>query len=712
MIATAFVAAFLVMSQAVQKPPGVQRPIPPVPIQQPRLPQGVTHAGGEPDPVLVLEKQWAGSAALMPLLSAKDTPVSIYALRAIGRLQDPDLVPSLMTFATTAPTLQPHVARAIAQSLFKFDPAGNPALIDSVFNWLLPLASSARVQDADPYLVPLARIVWARSDQVHRAEHVFVDVMEKTADSPPMAGFYQDAVVGLELVAHLDSKTARFEDPTIERLASVVAKTAPNDGPMARFKAFGALLAAGAVDQATIKTALKDDFFEIRRRAVTILAGTSVPLGEDERISLILERLQDPSANVRFEAVRAYASRRAPRGCATLLDMLDDHDSHVVLKTLDAIGDACQTDEEVVKRLAAEVRTPPATGAWNRETHAFVALAKRSPDAASIVMGAFATHPNWWVRMYAVQAAAVLDDTVRLQKLAYDDNENVVNAALGQLHRMKVPDWDRAVVAALSRSDVQLLHTAAEMLKGLPQDDKLASPLVDALLRLTSEGKETSRDARVSLLEAIARHGNDASATRIETLLRDFDPVVASRTAEVMTHLTGKTAIAQPTPILRGWPQEFTDSDNCVAVELQSGPMFLMVLDLRDAPITVDRFLHLAVKDHYYDGTTIQRVEPNFVIQGGSPAANEYSGHHDFMRDEVAGVHTRGSVGLSNRGPNTNDAQFFVDLVDNSRLDYQYTVFAHVMNMDIVDAIEEGATIKTIKLLPGSGPQSPCARTR
>ena len=229
---------------------------------------------------------------------------------------------------------------------------------------------------------------------------------------------------------------------------------------------------------------------------------------------------------------------------------------------------------------------------------------------------------------------------------------------------------------------------------------------------MTKEGKETSRDARVVLLDAIGKHGTPTAANRIEPLLKDFDPIVASRSADVVTSLTEKKAMAQPAPVGRGWPQEFTDRDGCVAVELQSGPTFLMQLDPQDAPITVDRFLHLAVTDRYYDGTAIQRVEPNFVIQGGSPGANEYSGHHDFMRDEIAGGHVRGSVGLSNRGLNTNDAQFFVDLVDNSRLDYRYTVFAHVVNMDVVDAIEEGATIKTITLLSGSGVQSPCLTKR
>ena len=216
------------------------------------------------------------------------------------------------------------------------------------------------------------------------------------------------------------------------------------------------------------RTALKDDFFEIAAAPWSVLAGTSVPFDQAERIALIQERLQDASANVRFDAVRVYARRRAPQGCGPLLDMLADLDSHVVLATIDAIGDACPSDEDVFKRLVSEARTPPAFGPWNRETHAFVALAKRFPDAAAIAMGAFATHPNWWVRMYAVRAAVALSDIlVRLEALAYDANDNVVNAGALLAARHEGSKLDRAVVAALSRSDVQLLHTAAQMLKEL-----------------------------------------------------------------------------------------------------------------------------------------------------------------------------------------------------------------------------------------------------
>jgi cyclophilin family peptidyl-prolyl cis-trans isomerase len=70
------------------------------------------------------------------------------------------------------------------------------------------------------------------------------------------------------------------------------------------------------------------------------------------------------------------------------------------------------------------------------------------------------------------------------------------------------------------------------------------------------------------------------------------------------------------------------------------------------------------------------------------------------MRDEVGGSNVRGSVGLSTRGRNTGDAQFFVNLVDNPRLNYDYTVFATVFSqdMDVVDRIQEGDVMRSINL--------------
>jgi len=121
-----------------------------------------------------------------------------------------------------------------------------------------------------------------------------------------------------------------------------------------------------------------------------------------------------------------------------------------------------------------------------------------------------------------------------------------------------------------------------------------------------------------------------------------------------------------------------------------------MQMDPSMAPLAVDRFLKLAIKDRYYDGLSIHRVVPNFVLQGGSPNANEYSGAKEFMRDEIGLRNARGTVGLSTRGRNTGDAQFFINLVDNMRLNDDYTVFARIRDDDmaVIDKIEEGEVMR------------------
>jgi cyclophilin family peptidyl-prolyl cis-trans isomerase len=75
-------------------------------------------------------------------------------------------------------------------------------------------------------------------------------------------------------------------------------------------------------------------------------------------------------------------------------------------------------------------------------------------------------------------------------------------------------------------------------------------------------------------------------------------------------------------------------------------------------------------------------------------------GDGPFLRDELdLRPHLRGALGISTRGRDTGDAQIFIDLIDNPRLDHQYTVFAEVtQGMDVVDAVLEGDVIERIDI--------------
>jgi peptidyl-prolyl cis-trans isomerase B (cyclophilin B) len=659
--------------------------------------------GLEPAAVLNVERAWAGADMLMPLVSSRDPTIRRFALRAIGRLEDPHLVPNLLALAPGSSTPEPALAGAIAQSLHGFDPRADPALIAAVAALLRTAASADDPLVAASYLMPLGRIAYATPEQVHGAETILRTLMDRTADSVILSPVYVLCARSIDALARANAKTTRFSAETSVRLSRSVAHTALNDGDKVRALAMSALIAAGALDAETEKTALQDGDADVRRLATTVLAGAGAGIDADARVALLQERLSDASPFVRYEAIRGYLRRGGPdrKGCRPLVDLLDDPDSHVMLAAIDSFANACRSDADITARLASELRVPQASGGWNRDAHIFLTLAKRAPETTEISMQAFVTHPVWWVRMYAAEAAAAMDDVVRLDELAYDANDNVRAAALGPLYRLKKREAEPAIIAALARPDYQLVRDAAILLKDAPPDDKFATPLVGALVRITKEGKETSRDARLPLLEAIDVHAPANAAEELRSLLKDFDPVVAGKAADVIAHLTGKAVRADPQKISRGWPRQFHQSrpQMCVAVQLASGGVFYMQMDQAAAPIAVDRFLTLAVTDHYYDGLTFHRVVPNFVVQGGSPGANEYSGAKNYMRDEVAASNDRGTVGLSTRGRNTADAQFYINLVDNHRLDDDYTVFATVTKgMDVVDGLEEGAGIQRIEL--------------
>jgi cyclophilin family peptidyl-prolyl cis-trans isomerase len=148
-------------------------------------------------------------------------------------------------------------------------------------------------------------------------------------------------------------------------------------------------------------------------------------------------------------------------------------------------------------------------------------------------------------------------------------------------------------------------------------------------------------------------------------------------------------------------PTEEELRDNrSVRVALDSGRTFDIGL-LTGRPLATTRFRRL-VRTGYYNGLTFHRVVPNFVVQGGSPGANEYVGDGPFMRDELAtSGHERGTVGISTRGRDTGDAQIFINLVDNARLDFEYTVIGVIPSsqMTVVDSILEGARITRITLV-------------
>jgi cyclophilin family peptidyl-prolyl cis-trans isomerase/HEAT repeat protein len=622
------------------------------------------------------------------------------AIRALGRLEDPSLVPRmlpLVTGSTNEP--EPAATTAIAQSLKGFDPSTNPELVSTVTARFVALANASDASMAFQRMTPLGRLNYSNEQQAKDAEKALLRLLDVTARDIKYGDARVAAARSFESLARLNVKLVRFDPETVRRLSDIVRHTSANDGPDARRNALAALIAGRALNDETELAAAKDDDEQVRRLAMTVLAGTGAGLDADRRAGLVTAGLADRSALVRFDALRAYIRRVAPAaGCDPILDALHDDSMHVVLAALDALGDLCQQDEGITIRLAAESRAPPMVGSWHREAHAFVSLAKRSPEKAAISMSAFVAHPVWEVRMYAARAAAAMNDAATLDRLSADPNDNVREATLAPLFKIKKADAVPMLISQLERRDYQLLRSTALLLKDAPSDHRLFAPLLEALTRVTKDRKDTSRDIRLALIEAMGVHGVATDLDTLEPFLKDFDSNVASAAATLASRWLGRPVLATPEHVSRGGEAPLSDESTCVAIALKKGQT-MRIATLPAAPLTVHHFLTLALQDHYYDGLTFHRVVPGFVIQGGSPGANEYAGQKAFMRDEIGlATNTRGTVGISTRGRNTGDAQFFVNLVDNPRLDYDYTIFARVLDRDlpVLDSIVEGDGISHI----------------
>lgn len=130
---------------------------------------------------------------------------------------------------------------------------------------------------------------------------------------------------------------------------------------------------------------------------------------------------------------------------------------------------------------------------------------------------------------------------------------------------------------------------------------------------------------------------------------------------------------------------------------------FEIELFLEQSPITAGNFKSLVEKG-FYDGTKFHRVMANFMIQGGDPLSKNDSlknrwgtGGAERIRDEFIRnlSNTRGTIAMANSGPNSGSSQFFINVVNNTYLDWdkpplssKHPVFGKVIvGMDIVDKI-------------------------
>ncbi len=411
---------------------------------------------------------------------------------------------------------------------------------------------------------------------------------------------------------------------------------------------------------------------------------------------------------------------------------------------------------DLIGRLQALVAVPPST-AWEAAILESAAQVRRLALAAltaanrldEATLTSAAADPDDQVRRLALsgfggRVPPAIPATVveRLVRGGLGDRAGMVRLeALRAYGRLFLAADPEPVLAAVRDAWPHAALLAVDLLGQVPASAKdEASSLLESLARSLSpegkpvEGVPVSRTwhAAAHAVVALARLGPDKArplllsfatspdwpvrmyAARTAALLKDETALrrlgddahdnVREAALAGLSALIGREADPLLVAALARPDYQLVQTAARARLTMASGGFIELEFFTDEAPATVGRFARLA-RAGYYDGLTFHRIVPNFVVQGGSPGANEITGDGPYMRDEVGPVsHARGTLGISTRGRDTGDAQIFLNMVDNPRLDHDYTVFARIAaGLDVADAILECDVIAKVEILPRSG---------
>ncbi len=145
---------------------------------------------------------------------------------------------------------------------------------------------------------------------------------------------------------------------------------------------------------------------------------------------------------------------------------------------------------------------------------------------------------------------------------------------------------------------------------------------------------------------------------------------------------------------LKGPRQTLGKSQSLVATVETSCGSFEIALDARSSPKTVSSFAYLA-RQGFYDDTTIHRIVPGFVIQGGDPLGTGRGGP-GYSVDEPPPndtQYTKGTVAMAKTAfepPGRSGSQFYVVTAADAGLPPDYALLGEVSSgEDVLDRISE-----------------------
>lgn len=198
--------------------------------------------------------------------------------------------------------------------------------------------------------------------------------------------------------------------------------------------------------------------------------------------------------------------------------------------------------------------------------------------------------------------------------------------------------------------------------------------------------------------------GDDRSAALAARALRfftDYDSGLGMRTALPPPFPSGAPRTAAGTRAGAAAAAAASNNDAFSTADLESATRAVIETNHGDVtvalfpsetPRTVHNFVVLARRG-FYAGLTFHRVIKGFMLQGGCPRGDGTGGESAFggpFDDEITPRRMEQfCLCMANRGPGTNESQFFITTAPTPWLQGKHTVFGEVLEgHDVVRAIE------------------------
>jgi len=285
-------------------------------------------------------------------------------------------------------------------------------------------------------------------------------------------------------------------------------------------------------------------------------------------------------------------------------------------------------------------------------------------------------------------------------------SEIAVPSVLNAYAEFKPRDLEEVLRRHLHESDVIVRATAAELLGANPPNELNTRALSEALPIALRD--PDLNDAALAIIDSLGKQKSAAANEAIKSALDSQDHLIRRRAvAALKASGAGDFSSRIGTVQSRNTPADYARAIDRIGTKTYATVnttkgVFRIELLPEDAPLNVENFVQLA-KRKFFNGITVHRVVPNFVVQDGDPRGDGNGGPGYQIRCEINVVpYGRGAVGMALSGKDTGGSQWFITHSPQPHLDGGYTVFGNIVSgMNVVDNIVVGDVIQFITINEG-----------